>query len=127
MDDKICSMLFRRSFLRHLSRCLIAVLLMQVALPSLAASGSRSKAAWMEICAASGIQWVKLAQPEGAPADHQSSHAHCLLCASTGAAPDFDSRIHISDELRDEAITLPSQASQGCYAGHSIRSRAPPA
>lgn len=120
-------MTFGRSFLRLISRCLIAILLMQVALPSWAAFGSASKAGWMEICAASGIQWVKLAQPDSLPADHSTAHEHCLLCASTGATPDFDARAHLDAQLRDETITFQPQAAHRWYAGHSILSRAPPA
>ncbi len=126
-DDTISHMSLNHSLTRLISRCLIAVLLLQVALPSCAAFGTASKAGWMEICASSGIQWVKLAQPDGALADHQTAHDHCLLCASTGAAPDFDARDHLNPQLRHEAITIHPQAAHRWYAGHSILSRAPPA
>lgn len=120
-------MLVGRPFLRLISRCLIALLLLQAALPSWAAFGSSSKAGWIEICAAGGIQWVKLAQPDSQPADHQTAHDHCLLCASTGATPDFDAWAYLDAQRRDEAILLHPQSVPCWYAGHSILSRAPPA
>ncbi len=93
-----------------MSRCLIAILLMQVVMPSWAAFGAASKAGWIEICAASGMQWVKLAQPDGEPAQHQTAHDHCQMCASTGATPDFDARTHLYTALRDVALALTSQS-----------------
>lgn len=112
---------------RLVSRCLIALLLMQVALPSWAALGVAGKAGWMEICAASGLQWVQLNQPDGVAADHQTAHDHCLLCASTGASPAFDARTYLDDQLREATNTPFPQAAHRWYAGHAILSRAPPA
>jgi len=126
-DDKIQSMSLSRSLTRLISRCLIAVLLLQVAMPSWAALSAANPSGWMEICASGGIQWVKLAQPDSVPADHQLSHDHCLLCASTGATPGFDVRAHLDTALRDELTALQRQAAPRWYAGHSILSRAPPA
>jgi len=130
LDDKIVFMLSKRSFSpfrRLISRCLIAFMLLQFALPSWAAFGSASQPGWVEICAASGMQWVKLVQPDGKAADHQPAHDHCLLCASTGATPNFDPSTHLDTLLRDEIVTSSSHAAHCWYAGHSILSRAPPA
>lgn len=120
-------MLLSRSLTRLISHCLIAVLLLQVALPSWAALGASNQSGWMEICASGGNQWVKLAQPDSAPEDHPLSHDHCLLCASTGATPGFDASPYLNPALRDEAICLQPQGAARWYAGHSILSRAPPA
>ena len=114
-------------FFRWVARYLIAVLLIQLALPTWAALGASGKPGWMEICAAGGIQWVKLAQPDTTPADHQTANSHCLLCAATGATPDFDTRAHLHAEPRHQAITFYPWAGHRWYAGHSILSRAPPA
>ena len=126
-DDKIWTMSFGNFLHRRVARYLIAVLLIQLALPSWAALGASGKPGWMEICAAGGIQWVKLAPPDTTPADHQAANDHCLLCAATGATPDFDTRAHLNAELRHHAIAFYPWAGHRWYAGHSILSRAPPA
>lgn len=126
-------MFFARQFTRLFARLLIAALLLQIALPSWAAfgaGGASSKAGWMEICAAGGIQWVKVSQPgpsdSPVAAEHQSGHEHCLLCAATGAAPEFNARHHLHSSLRDEQIAASPAPAHRWYAGHSILSRAPP-
>lgn len=120
-------MLAGNSLRRRIARYLIAVLLIQLALPSWAALGVPGKSGWMEICAAGGVQWVKHTPPESTPAGHQTAHDHCLLCAATGATPEFDSRAHLNAALRDLAIASHPWPEHRWYAGHSILSRAPPA
>ena len=124
---KLWTMFFRRSLRSRVSQYLIAVLLMQLALPSLAALGALGKAGWTEICATGGTQWVKLTPPDSAPADHPTAHDHCLLCAATGAIPDFDAHIFLNAEPRHPPIALLPLAVHRWYAGHAILSRAPPA
>ncbi len=126
-DDKIRSMLTSSSLRRRVARYLIALLLMQLALPTWATLGAPGKPGWTEICAAGGLQWVKQAQADLAPADHQAAHDHCLLCVATGAAPEFDTRAHLNSALRHQAISPRPSAWHRWYAGHSILSRAPPA
>ena len=63
-DDKIRSMLTSSSLRRRVARYLIALLLMQLALPTWATLGAPGKPGWTEICAAGGLQWVKQAQAD---------------------------------------------------------------
>ncbi len=140
-------MVFRRSLARLISQCLLAVLMLQVMLPSWAAfvapgtTSAPGKAAWMEICAAGGIQWIRLAQPDVAPpsaapsasdsasapaADHQLSHEHCLLCSATGATPEFSLSSPPDASRRSAAVVIPA-GPHSHYAGHAILPRAPPA
>lgn len=119
-------MSFGRQFVRLVSRLLIAALLLQVALPSWAAFGTPAKASWMEICAAGGIQWVKVAKDSAAAAETHVSGEHCLLCAATGAVSGFDAAQHLHPWLRDEAATRTPWPAHRRYAGHAILSRAPP-
>jgi hypothetical protein len=105
----------------------MVVLLLQFALPSWAAFSARGKAGWIEVCAAGGIQWVKLASTDKAVADdgHLSS-GHCLLCASTGSLADFDVRLYLGDRCSELPIRFFSEQAGGGFAGHAILSRAPP-
>ena len=103
-------------------------MLLQLALPSWAAFSSMGEAGWMEVCAAGGIKWIKLSTDDSANA--KSSHAqsdHCLLCASTGAAPEYDVQRYLSSWLRDEASVSWLPQAHRRYSGHAILSRGPPA
>lgn len=121
-------MFSRRSFTHLISRLLIAVMLLQLALPSWAAFSSMGKAGWIEVCATGGIKWIKLsdADASGASSSHSQSD-HCLLCASTGAAPEFDAQRFLSASFLEETSVHWLEPAYRRYSGHAILSRAPPA
>ena len=88
---------------KALSRWLLAALLLQCLMPAIASVRAADSARWIEICVSSGVKWVQMADA----ADAQSAHTatdHCVLCAATGAAPEFD----VHDYLSDSATDMPS-------------------
>ena len=120
-------MSFRSTHRFLLASLLLAALLLQSLLPAFAALRSDAGSRWIEVCASSGIQWVKLAPADPDSAPTAASHAdHCVLCAATGAVPDFDASIY----LRTQALAvaaLPRLISPvTAFPGHALRSRAPP-
>ena len=110
---------------RYLSGLLLLALLLQTLLPALAGATAEASNRWIEVCASSGVKWVKLDQ--GSPAHQHSAADHCVLCAATGAAPEFDARTHLDVRLRHEVVVSLPQVSHSWFAGHFILSRAPPA
>lgn len=110
---------------RRLLSCLLLLsLLLQLVLPAVAGARHGGEPGWVEICAASGIKWIKLD-----PAQAAGTHAggdHCMLCAATGAAPEFDARRYLRAELAAEPPRLAVAGPTFIFPGHSLRSRAPP-
>lgn len=124
---KCFSMTNDRPYARFISRLLIAAMLLQLSLPSWTAFAGVANAGWVEICATGGVQWIKAAGSDAAPAlpDHASSD-HCLLCAVTGAAGEFDVRNYLLAQVRAALGQFFGTSPASVFAGHSIRSRAPP-
>jgi hypothetical protein len=117
-------------YLRALHRQLLAavvlfVLLLQLLLPAIAGAASNSSERWVEVCAASGVKWVKTDTAKHT-VEHVSAE-HCVFCAVTGAVPEFDVRPFLSPDLSD--VCIPRQASSfvRVFRGYSTLSRAPPA
>ncbi len=110
---------------RLLAGILLFALMLQSLLPAFAgALSGGSSERWIEVCANSGAKWVQLdSQP--AAADHASA-GHCLLCAATGAAPDFDARHFLQSHLSDPRPAPVAVAAPRVFPGHALRSRAPP-
>jgi hypothetical protein len=110
---------------RYLSVLLLLALLLQTLLPALGGATAEASDRWIEVCASSGVKWVKLNQ--GSPAQQHSAADHCVLCAATGAAPEFDARAHLDVQLRYEVVISSPKVSHSWSAGHFILPRAPPA
>ncbi len=103
---------------------MLLALLLQTVLPAIAAAASDSGSRWTEVCAASGVKWVKLDQ--GSAAEQHAATDHCVLCAATGAAPEFDVSRYLKPSLPEAQASSPPAAAFPTYPGHSLRSRAPP-
>ena len=117
--------MFISTFRRRLTAgLLLCGLLLQMLLPALAGAATGSPERWVEVCAASGVKWVKL--DPGAAGSQHGTGDHCVLCAATGAAPEFDARLYLSAPVAF-ARPVPFFASAvPAYPGHDLRARAPP-
>ncbi len=116
-------------FLRSLHRQLFAgivlfALLLQTMLPAIAGAASVSGGRWIEVCAASGVKWVKL--DHASAAGQQAAADHCALCAATGALPEFDAARYLKSAAVDVPAATPLAATFQTFPGHLLRSRAPP-
>jgi hypothetical protein len=103
-------------------------LLLQAFMPAWAAMQSAGQAGWTEICVSSGIKWVKLADAgeSGSTSVHAGSE-HCLFCAATGAAPEFDASAYLlPTSSYSLPVAVPSRFVAAVFPGHSLQSRAPP-
>lgn len=120
-------MIAAHPFARLISRLLIAVMLLHIALPSWAALSGKDKAGWIEICAAGGLQWVKFSAPDAPLTAHApASSDHCLLCASTGAPAAFDIHQYLLRQQGDVPVLFSITQTGSGFPGHAILSRAPP-
>lgn len=128
--------MFLRLFPRHLlASLLMAALLLQSLLPALAGLRQADGTRWVEVCAGSGIRWVKadLARADQTAdmpadlADLGDGHGdHCALCAVTGPVPEFDAS-HYLPAAQAAIARLPQAAAPvTAFPGHALRSRAPP-
>ncbi len=109
---------------RLLAGILLFALMLQSLLPAVAGVLSSGSGRWIEVCANSGVKWVKLdTQPAGA---EHAADGHCLLCAATGAAPDFDAGRYLQTQAVDARPSLSSFVAPRVFPGHALRSRAPP-
>lgn len=79
---------------------LVAALLLQALVPSIAAVHSGDGERWTEVCFSSGVKWVSMSDA-GEPQFSHAAADHCVLCAATGAAPEFDVRDYLSDSATD--------------------------
>lgn len=108
-----------------LAKLLLATLLLQAFLPAWAAMQNVRQSDWTEVCVSSGIKWVK--STESGHAGLHTSSKHCLFCAVTGTAPEFDASLYLlgaPGTTQHVAISPYSVAS--VFPGHSLQSRAPP-
>ena len=109
---------------RYLSVLLLLALLLQTLLPALGGATAEASDRWIEVCASSGVKWVKLDQ--GSPAQQHSAADHCVLCAATGAVPEFDVQRYLP-VFAANTYLVPSRVDAfGVFPGHAQRSRAPP-
>ena len=109
---------------RYLAALLLLALLLQSLLPALGGAAAEASNRWIEVCASSGVKWVKLDQ--GSPAQQHSAADHCVLCAATGAAPEFDVQRYLT-ALAATTYLVPKRVDAfGVFPGHAQRSRAPP-
>ncbi|MFZ9366681.1 MAG: DUF2946 family protein [Burkholderiaceae bacterium] len=109
---------------RLLASLLLLSLLLQTMLPALGGAAVEASSRWIEVCASSGVKWVQL--DHDAPKPQHGAADHCVLCAATGAVPEFDVQRYLS-ALTATIYLVPSRVDAfGVYPGHIQRSRAPP-
>jgi Protein of unknown function (DUF2946) len=109
---------------RYLAGLLLLALLLQTLLPALGGAAAEASNRWIEVCASSGVKWVKLDQ--GSPAQQHSAADHCVLCAATGAAPEFDVQRYLTAFAATTYLVQKRVDAFGVFPGHAQRSRAPP-
>ncbi len=110
---------------RLLAGLLLFALMLQSLLPAMAGALTHGADRWIEVCAGSGVKWVKIDQ-HAATGEH-ASDGHCLLCAATGAEPDFDACAHLQAHGSDARPDVTATEPRRVFPGHALRSRAPPA
>ena len=109
---------------RYLSGLLLLALLLQTLLPALGGATAEASSRGIEGGASSGVKWVKLDQ--GAPSQQHTAADHCVMCAATGAAPEFDAKRYLT-ALAATTYLVPKRVdASGVFPGHAQRSRAPP-
>ncbi len=117
--------MFISTFRRRLTACLLLCgLLLQSLLPALAGAATVSSERWVEVCAVSGVKWVKL-DPAAGGGQHGADD-HCVMCAATGALPEFDVRPYLSAPVADARPVHAFDTAVQVYPGHDLRARAPP-
>lgn len=125
---KFVPMFLRRYLRPQLARLLLAVMLLQTLLPAWAALHS-NPSDWVEICASSGVKWVKTSNTDGKQdsSARQALHEHCVLCAATGAKNEFDVTPYLLTSLCcSQPAAGHTQNKPLAFPGHSLQSRAPP-
>lgn len=109
---------------RLLASLLLLSLLLQAMLPALGGAAVEASSRWIEVCASSGVKWVQF--DHEAPKPQHGAADHCVLCAVTGAVPEFDVQRYLS-VFAATVYLVPSRVDAfGVYPGHIQRSRAPP-
>ena len=109
---------------RLLSSLLLVALLLQTMLPALGGASAEASNRWIEVCASSGVKWVQL--NHDSPKQQHTAADHCVLCAATGAVPEFDVQRYLP-VLAANTYLVPKRVDAfGAFPGHSQRSRAPP-
>lgn len=109
---------------RLLAGILLFALMLQSLLPAMAGVLTEGSGRWIEVCAGSGVKWVKIDQ-QAADGEH-AYDGQCLLCAATGALPEFDARRHLQAHGSDARPAVMGTDPRRVFPGHALRSRAPP-
>jgi hypothetical protein len=109
---------------RLLSSLLLVALLLQTMLPALGGASAEASNRWIEVCASSGVKWVQL--NHDSPKQQHTAADHCVLCAATGAVPEFDVQRYLP-ALAANTYLVPKRVDAfGVFPGYAQRSRAPP-
>lgn len=108
-----------------LAGILLFALMLQSLLPAMAGVVSERSGRWIEVCANSGVKWVQL-DSHGTLVEH-GNDSHCVLCAATGAVPDFDVCDYLQTPAVDARPALRAMVAPVVFPGHALHSRAPPA
>jgi hypothetical protein len=118
--------MFARLISRKAMSCwLLAALLLQSLMPAMAGLRTGDGTRWAEVCVSSGIKWVPISDAS----ESQFSHAaadHCVLCAATGAAPEFDVTAYLSDSATDSPSFRRDRTPVLTFSAFQRQSRAPP-
>ena len=126
----VCMIKFRPMFSRLISRkalsCwLVAALLLQSLMPAMAGVRSGDGTRWTEVCVSSGVKWVQMSDANKPQFSHAAAD-HCVLCAATGAAPEFDVRVYLSDSATDGFSFRRDRTPVLTFSAFQRHSRAPP-
>lgn len=126
----VCMIKFRPMFSRLISRkalsCwLVAALLLQSLMPAMAGVRSGDGTRWTEVCVSSGVKWVPMSDA-GEPQFSHAAADHCVLCAATGAAPEFDVRAYLSESATDRFTFRRDRTPVLTFSAFQRHSRAPP-
>jgi len=126
----VCMIKFRPMFSRLISRkalsCwLVAALLLQSLMPAMAGVRSGDGTRWTEVCVSSGVKWVQMSDANKPQFSHAAAD-HCVLCAATGAAPEFDVRVYLSDSATDRFSFRRDRTPLLTFSAFQRHSRAPP-
>jgi hypothetical protein len=109
---------------RLLAGMVLFALLLQTVLPVVAGATSYSSGQWIEVCAASGAKWIKL-DPD--TAGHSQAHSdHCVFCAATGAAPEFDAALYLRVAATEVLLGANQQSYFSSNTDRLALARAPP-
>jgi hypothetical protein len=110
---------------KALSYWLVAALLLQSLMPAIAGVRSGDGTRWIEVCVSSGVKWVPMSDA-GEPQFSHAAADHCVLCAATGAAPEFDVRTYLSDLATDSLSFRRDRTPILTFSAFQRQSRAPP-
>ncbi len=121
---------FRPMFSRLISRkalsCwLVAALLLQSLMPAIAGVRSDDGTRCAEVCVSSCVKWVQMPDASEPQLSHVAAD-HCVLCAATGAAPEFDVRTYLSDVATDQPSIRRDRTPVLTFSAFQRQSRAPP-
>jgi hypothetical protein len=103
----------------------VAALLLQSLMPAMAGVRSGDGTRWTEVCVSSGVKWVPMSDA-GEPQFSHAAADHCVLCAATGAAPEFDVRVYLSDSATDRFSFRRDRTPVLTFSAFQRHSRAPP-
>lgn len=120
-----CPMLSRLISRKALSCWLVAALLLQSLMPAMAGVRAGDGTRWAEVCVSSGVKWVKTSDASQPQFSHAAAD-HCVLCAATGAAPEFDVRTYLSDSATDRLSFRRDRTPVLTFSAFQRQSRAPP-
>jgi hypothetical protein len=110
---------------KALSCWLVAALLLQSLMPAIAGVRSGDGTRWAEVCVSSGVKWVSMSDAGEARVSHAAVD-HCVFCAATGAAPEFDVRDYLSDSATDMPSIRRDRTPVLTFSAFQQQSRAPP-
>lgn len=117
-------MYFRTLHRQLFAGIVLLTLLLQTVLPAIVSAATPASERWVEVCAASGVKWVKL---DAGHADQQHAASdHCVLCAAAGPVPEFDVRRYVPAEIGDPHLAQSSAGFIPSFPGHATHSRGPP-
>ena len=122
---KSCPMFSRLVSRKALSCWLVAALLLQSLMPAMAGVRAGDGTRWTEVCVSSGVKWVPMSDA-GEPQFSHAAADHCVLCAATGAAPEFDVRTYLSDSATDSLSLRRDRTPVLTFSAFQRQSRAPP-
>ncbi len=117
-------MVFRTLHRQLLAGFVLFALLLQMVLPAIASAASPTSERWVEVCAASGVKWVKV--DAGHDDQQHAASDHCVLCAASGPVPEFDVRRYLPTEIGNPHLAQYSAGFIPSFPGHATHSRAPP-
>jgi hypothetical protein len=110
---------------KALSSWLVAALLLQSLMPAIAGVRSGEGKRWIEVCVSSGVKWVQMSDASEPQFSHTAAD-HCVLCAATGAVPEFDVRTYLSDSATDSLSLRRDRTPVLTISAFQRQSRAPP-